>query len=120
MLNLLELAKKWLTGARFEIAEMTPELFTERDAFNKRVGEIWLAYHNNEPWAQAKLAAGLHLTPEALIYMEREVNARSLARQALLKNLNIKDPADVEAISISRSEPHSDGGSSGADSEGGV
>lgn len=117
MLNLLEKARRWLNP------KAEPETVEEREeqvAFRAEARRIWLAYHDNEPWARAKMEAGLQLTPEALVYMERELTARTLAEEARQRNLKAQDPSDVEAISTSRSEPHSDGGSSGADSEGGV
>lgn len=120
MLNILELAKKWMA---LNAAGHTPEEpgeVAEREAFTKRVGEIWLAYHDNAPWAQAKLDAGLRLSPEALQYMEREVEARRLADEALKKNLAIKDKDDVTAITVSRGEPAGDGRRDSQDSGSGV
>lgn len=120
MLNLLELAKKWFPlNAAGHVPEEPGEI-AEREALNKRVGEIWLAYHNQEPWAKVKLAAGLHLTPEALHYMEREVTARELAEAARLQNLKAQDPSDVEGLTFERNKRASDGGDDRPNSEGGV
>ncbi len=74
-MSLLDLARRWLRpGAK---AETDAEIAEEAD-FRKRAGEVWLAYQNNELWARRKLEAGLALTPEALDYMEREIEARKV------------------------------------------
>lgn len=117
MLNLLELARKWLKPGAIAAATDAGDAkeLEELESFNKRVGEIWLTYHENAPWAIRKLANGLRLTPEALDYMEREVEVRRLADEALKKNLAIKDSSDVEAIIVSQRQPAVHGASDGTD-----
>lgn len=119
MLNLLELAKKWFA---LNAAGHTPEEpgeIAEREAFNKRVGELWLAYHDQEPWAKVKLAAGLRLTPEAVVYMEREVTARKLAEAARLKNLE-PDNDQNQNSAVSGDQRSSTGGSDRAEPAGSI
>lgn len=47
------------------------------DAAKAEADKVFLDYHDNSPWAQAKVAAGLRLTPEALSYMRNETAARA-------------------------------------------
>jgi hypothetical protein len=120
MLSLFELARKWfpLNAAGYTPEE--PGEIAEREALNKRASEIWLTYHDNEPWARAKLAAGLNLTPEALQYMEREVTAREAAEAARKKNLETEYAPDVEIESAGQRERPGDGGRDREESGSGI
>lgn len=40
--------------------------------------QIFLDYHENSPYAQAKVKSGLKLNPEARVYMENEIAERKL------------------------------------------
>lgn len=93
-MTLVELARKWFPRLQRGLNQddlLTPER-AEIELLNKQVAKVWLEYHDNELWAQRKLAAGLTLTPEALAYMENEINARRLQKAA-----DDKLRAEVEA-----------------------
>jgi hypothetical protein len=118
VLNLIELARKWLPRNGRPLPDDIAETeLAERDEFNRRAGEVWLAYHDNEPWAKAKLARGMVLTPEALEYMERAVNARNLADEARKKNLETENgnPEPTENRTGERSIGPGPGVSAGPD-----
>lgn len=51
-----------------------------KDAAQKEADEVFLTYHENSPWAQAKVKDGLRLNPEGLEYMRRENEGRAEAR----------------------------------------
>lgn len=88
-------------------AELTEEMRADAEAFGKRAAEVWLDYHENALWARNKLDAGLVLTEEALVYMERELVSRRLAGEARKKNL---EPENVELPAAkSDGEPKSAG-----------
>lgn len=57
--------------------------------------QVFLEYHNNSPWAKAKVAAGLRLAPEAVAYMKREL-AESARAQAEFEAKMAKEKADAQ------------------------
>lgn len=92
--------------------------------FKKHAQAVFLAYHENAGWAVRKVEAGIHLTPEAVEYMEREVNARKLAEEARAKNLEKTDVENPEnelaAIDKSAGTGERDVGSAGNDVQKGI
>lgn len=116
-MTLLELARKWLRP------KAEPETVEEREEQVKFRGcarKIWMEYHNNELWARAKMEAGLNLTPEALVYMERENTARRLAKEhadKLREELEKEDGKKSAVSPADVSQPDSD--NSGADEDSG-
>ncbi len=50
------------------------------DAVKADADAAYLAYHDNSPWAQAKVKAGVRLNPDAVAYMKRETEARNEQR----------------------------------------
>jgi hypothetical protein len=112
-MTLLELARKWL---RPKAEPETAEEAEEQVKFRERARQIWMAYHNDELWARNKMEAGLNLTPEALVYMERENTARRLAKEhddKLRAELEKEDGTKLKASPAGISQPDSD--NSGAD-----
>lgn len=43
--------------------------------------KIFLLYHQNTPWARAKVEAGVRLTPESVAYMQQELDSRALRKK---------------------------------------
>lgn len=125
-MTLLELARRWLKpGAKAE----TQDEASQELEFRELAATVWLAYHDNEPWAQRKLEAGLNLTPEALQYMEREVLARAAAeahRKKLTENENdsstdkLKVAPDAGSQHPGNSERDGSGGAERGESRGGA
>lgn len=104
MLSLLELARKWLVRLP-GVSDLSAEELGERDAFHRRASALWLEYHENQPWAQRKLQSGtVHLTPEALAYMEQEIESRAAykAHEAAIK----KQLENENAVPPENAAPH--------------
>jgi hypothetical protein len=61
---------------------------------------VYLEYHDNSPWAKAKVANGLVLTPESVAYMQREIDERKLRHKLYLDQLQKEQAAvnDSKAI----------------------
>lgn len=70
--------------------------------------KLFLQYHDNTQWAQAKVQAGLRLNPQALTYMQQEVDARA-ARQKLIDEQIAKDKAEADGTgknNVNGETPH--------------
>lgn len=76
--------------------------------------QVYLDYHGNTPWAQAKVAAGLRLNPEAVAYMRRELEdvalRKKLYEEQLAKDLGTsgkgKDDEHEKGSHAGKDEPH--------------
>lgn len=88
-------------------ADLTDEIRAAAAAFGKRAVQAWLDYHGAALWARNKLDAGMVLTEEALVYMEREVTSRGLAEQSRKKNL------ETENVKPTTAEPDGEHESAG-------
>lgn len=53
---------------------------------------VFLDYHDNSAWAKAKIVAGVHLFPESVAYMQRELDERARAAAERDKNLKEESP----------------------------
>lgn len=91
--------------------------------------KVFLDYHQNSPWAQEKVKAGVRLFPESVAYMQRELAERARAQAAHEKTLGeIKEQDNAErtaeapeAAPATGSQPPADGlgGSPGDKPQGG-
>lgn len=79
---------------------------------------VFLAYHENTPWAHAKIAAGLRLTPESLVYMEKELERRKLALEFYNQQLATESKIHAEAQHETSPVPPSADGQRGPGSDG--
>lgn len=73
---------------------------------------IYLAYHDQSPWAVAKVAAGLRLTPESVAYMEKELERRKLAAESYAQQLASESQAHAQEnpnAGVTPAVPHDDG-----------
>jgi hypothetical protein len=55
---------------------------------------VFLTYHDHSPWAQAKVAAGLRLAPDAMDYMRHAIAERGRAkteRETILAAMKAED-----------------------------
>lgn len=78
----------------------------------------FLAYHDNSPWAHAKVRAGLRLTPESVAYMEKELERRKLVTEAYNQQLATESKAHDPAQHETSPVPPSADGQRGPGSDG--
>lgn len=90
-----------------DTVDMTDAMHEAVIAYGARAAQAWLDYHADAMWARNKLNAGLVLTEEALVYMEREVTSRGLAEQSRKKNL------ETENVKPTTAEPDGEHESAG-------
>lgn len=65
--------------------------------------KVFLEYHRNSPWSQAKVAAGLNMPAEAVEYMQRELDER--ARHQAEYAARLKDEQDATQRSTETRAP---------------
>lgn len=65
--------------------------------------KVFLEYHHNSPWAQAKVAAGLNIPAEAVEYMQRELDER--ARHKAEYEARLKDEQNATQRSTETPAP---------------
>lgn len=82
---------------------------------------VFLDYHEQSPWAKAKVSAGLRLTPEALAYMQNEIDARGLRKKLYDEQLEKEKAETTNGAAKNNQErksdvsaPVTDGGSKSA------
>lgn len=78
----------------------------------------FLAYHDNSPWAHAKVRAGLRLTPESVAYMEKELERRKLVTEAYNQQLATESKAHDPAQHETSPVPSSANGQRGTGADG--
>ncbi len=67
--------------------------------------QTFLDYHETSAWAQAMVARGLRLNPEAIGYMQSEIAARA-ARKKFLDEQAAKDNPDAkQAATLPENDP---------------
>lgn len=76
-----------------------------KDAAEEAAVQTFLAYHDNSPWAVAKVAAGLVLNPEGLDYMRREVAARADAKARFDKDNAVFEATRRKEMGLEPEEP---------------
>lgn len=115
-MSLLDLARRWLRPGATAANESEE---AERADFQKRAEALFLEYYYNSPYAHAKIKAGLRLTPEALDYMQREVDNRRIAAQIVAENTKEESRETNDSVALAPPGDVQRGGPGARDGDGG-
>src|SRR5206468_3883366 len=78
---------------RLAVTDLRNQIHQQPDKPPTADEQVFLDYHQNSPWAQAKVKAGVGLFPESVAYMKRELAERKRAADAYQAELEKENAA---------------------------